>query len=79
MQRNLYSRMLEVQERLFADPEHQRFLAEREAVSRNFLAHLETMTREQQEAVMDYLGAVIELHLRTLKFVLEVTQRGESL
>ena len=70
MNRTTFNKLLEAQERIATDPTHQALWEEHEALNLRFQQQLETMTPEQQAAVTDYFGLVIELHLRTLKTLL---------
>nr|MBQ8245272.1 hypothetical protein [Oscillospiraceae bacterium] len=78
MNREVFGAILEAQDRVYSDPEHQHFLEEYEYLNRRFLQQLETMNPEQQSAVMEYCGAFIEMQLRTWKCILEQMQEGES-
>ena len=70
MNRTVFCKVLDAQEKMFDDPNYQKLLAEHEMLNTRFLRQLDTMNSEQQEAVMDYCGLLIEMHLRTLEFIL---------
>lgn len=74
----MFDRILKAQEKIATDSTHQALWEEYEALNLRLQQQLETMTPEQKEVVTDYFGLVIELHLRTLKAVLEGEKTGES-
>lgn len=69
---------MDAQDAMKADADYAALFREQELLNARFLQQLSTMTREQQDAVMDDCGLLIELHLRTLKYVLERKMEGES-
>ena len=69
MDKAIFEKILEAQERLFAKPEHQNLMEEYELLRVRFLEQVKTMTEEQQSAVWDYCGILIEMHLHTLEIV----------
>ena len=71
MKKETFDRIWEIQEQLRDDREHQAFLAEYEVLNNRFLQQLASMTQTQRDAVMDYCGVLIELQLRTWKYMLE--------
>ena len=78
MKKETFDAILEAQDRIYSDPEHQILLAEYERLNSRFLEQLETMDPLQQSAVMDYCGVLIEMQLRTWKCILEQEKEGES-
>lgn len=66
MDKYLFDRIWEAQEKLAADPQYTSLLEEYKARDEVLLAQLDTMTMPQRDAVMDYLGVLMELGLKML-------------
>ena len=69
MDKTIFSKILEVQEELLTNPEYQNLIKEYDALNKRFLEQIGTMNQEQQSAVWDYCGMLIEMHLHTLKII----------
>ena len=69
MDKAVFEKILAAQEELHNSPEHKSLMEEYERLNNRFLQQVQTMTPEQQTAVWDYCGMLIEMHLRTLKIV----------
>ena len=78
MNREIFHAILQTQEQFRTDPEQQRFLVEYECLNSRFLETVAAMEPEQSAVVMDYCGALIEMHLRTWKWILEYKMEGAS-
>ena len=66
MEKQAVDRMLQLEELLREDAEYQHLMAEYAQISPRFLAMLETLEREQQDILCDYLGLLIQMHTEML-------------
>ena len=66
MEKQAVDRMLQLEELLRVDAEYQHLMAEYAQISPRFLAMLETLEREQQDILCDYLGLLIQMHTEML-------------
>lgn len=71
MDRKVVNRILKVGELAYQNEEYRLLLEEYRVLDRRLLRALETMTKEQRDAVMDYLGLFGELHRRQLAIACE--------
>ena len=69
MNKAIFDKILDAQEMLSAKPEYQNLIKEYELRNERFLEQVKTMNPEQQAAVWDYCGMLIEMHLHTLEIV----------
>ena len=69
MDKAIFDKILEAQERLSTKPEYQNLMKEYELRNARFLEQVKTMNQEQQAAVWDYCGMLIEMHLHTLEII----------
>ena len=69
MDKVIFEKILDAQEQLVAKPEYQNLMKEYELRNARFLEQVETMNQEQQAAVWDYCGMLIEMHLHTLEII----------
>lgn len=69
MDKHIFDKILTAQENLSKKPEYQDLLKEYEILNTRFLQQMETMTAEQQSAVWDYCGMLIEMHIHTLEII----------
>ncbi len=53
------------------DARYQRLLREHKMRSKRLIGQLATMNREQQDAVLDYIGLLAEIHRLQLAYKLE--------
>ena len=60
-------RIFAVQDAALSDEDYKLLLEEHEVLSPQFLQALEEMEPRQRDAVMDYLGLGINMHLRLLE------------
>ena len=58
--------MLQIEEALREDPGYQHLMAEHEVLNPRFLAAVEELGQEQQDAIYDYLGLLIQMHTEML-------------
>ena len=69
MDKVLFEKILTAQETLYKNPEYKLLLAEYAQLQECFLEQIKTMNKEQQSAVWDYCGMLIEMHLHTLEVI----------
>ncbi len=69
MDKTVFEKILTAQEELYKNPEYGDLLAEYEQLQKRFLEQVKTMNKEQQSAVWDYCGMLIEIHLHTLEVI----------
>ena len=60
-------KMLDAQDIAREDAHYQLLLDEHEIMKKKFDGAMNTMTKAQQDAVMDYLGIAFAMHLRLLE------------
>ena len=65
----IFDKILDAQEMLSAKPEYQNLIKEYELRNERFLEQVKTMNPEQQSAVWDYCGMLIEMHLHMLEII----------
>lgn len=63
-------RYLDLQETIRKDSGYQALVREYEILSRQLSGQMEAMTRDQQDAVTDYCGLLIELQWKVLEYAL---------
>jgi len=71
MNREVVNRIWELQEQMMEDEEYRDLLAGREAYNAQFLALLDTLTKEQEAAVLNYLGYLMEIHYKMLEYLMK--------
>ena len=69
MNKMIFEKILTAQEKLYCDSEYQTLMEEYASLQERFLEQVETMNPEQREAVWDYCGMLIEMHLHTLDII----------
>ena len=69
MDKTVFEKIVAAQEELYNGPEHQKLMEEYDRLQERFLQQVGTMTLEQQSAVWDYCGMLIEMHLHTLEII----------
>ena len=69
MDKAIFDKILDAQEMLSAKPEYENLMKEYELRNKRFLEQVKTMNPEQQSAVWDYCGMLIEMHLHTLEII----------
>ena len=69
MNKAIFDKILDAQEMLSVKPEYQNLIKEYELRNERFLEQVKTMNPEQQSAVWDYCGMLIEMHLHTLEII----------
>ena len=67
--KGIFDKILDAQEMLSAKPEYENLMKEYELRNKRFLEQVKTMNPEQQSAVWDYCGMLIEMHLHTLEII----------
>lgn len=58
---------LRLQEKAGTDPRFQHLQAEYDLRDRQLQRAMETMDRDQRDAVTDYIGLIIEMHMQLLR------------
>ena len=66
MKKQVVDKMLQIEEALREDPGYQHLMAEHEVLNPRFLAAVEKLEKEQQDAIYDYLGLLIQMHTEML-------------
>ena len=66
MKKQVVDKMLQIEEALREDPGYQHLMAEHEVLNPRFLAAVEELGQEQQDAIYDYLGLLIQMHTEML-------------
>lgn len=61
-------RILDLQDAIQADMEYRHLMQEHDILNSRLLSQLETMNPEQRDAVMDYIGLLIEIGMKMLVF-----------
>ena len=69
MNKAIFDKILDAQEMLSVKPEYQNLIKEYELRNERFLEQVKTMNPEQQSAVWDYCGMLIEMHLHMLEII----------
>ena len=67
MDKNIADRILALQERAKSDPEYQQLCREAPAVEAALLGLLQTLSPEQQDTLLDYIGFYWELYRAMLR------------
>ena len=62
------NKILEIQDSIQTNSEYWQLMEEYKICGRQLLAQLETMNEDQRNAVLDYLGLGVEMHLKMLEF-----------
>ena len=70
MEREVMIRIWDLQEKMREDIEYRELCEKREIMSETFLTTLEGMTREQERAVLEYLGYLLEMHYKTIEYLI---------
>lgn len=71
MDRELVNKIWELQEQMKEDPGYQELLAGREYHNAQFLALLDTLTKEQEAGVLDYVGYLMEIHYKMMEYLIK--------
>ena len=66
MKKQVVDKMLQIEEALRQDAGYQHLMAEHEVLNPRFLAAVEELGQEQQDAIYDYLGLLIQMHTEML-------------
>lgn len=74
MDKTAFKKIWELQESFQTHPEYQQLLAEHERLNAKLLKQLDTMNDSQRNAVLDYCGILIELHLKMLEYSVQSRQ-----
>ena len=71
MNKDIALRILDLQESMKQDFVYQTLLEEHDTLNHRFLAITAELTKQQQSTIYDYVGCLIELHLKTLEYALK--------
>ncbi len=71
MNREVVNKIWELQEQMMEDEEYRDLLAGREEHNAQFLALLDTLTKEQEAGVLNYLGYLMEIHYKMLEYLMK--------
>ena len=69
MDQKCVNKLLELQESLRFDPDYQALQEEHTARNARFLETVNALDRQQQDAIFDYLGVLLEMHNKMLERV----------
>ena len=67
MSREASRKLLQLQEAAMEDETYRQLMDEHGARNERFLEVVQSLSEEQQTAINDYLGVLIEMHLRMLE------------
>ena len=67
MRKELSKKILQLQEAAMEDETYRQLMDEHGARNERFLEVVQSLSEEQQTAIYDYLGVLIEMHLRMLE------------
>ena len=67
MEKKIAEKILVVQDMALEDARYKELLCEHESINRRFVEILPTLSKEQQDVVMDYVGLAFAMHLRLLE------------
>ena len=71
MKKDLLWKLWETQEQMRYDPEYQALFSQWEDRNARFLNMLNSLEREQQEEFFDYLSYMLELHYKTIEYLMK--------
>ena len=67
MRKELSKKILQLQEAAMEDETYRQLMDEHGVRNERFLQVVQSLSEEQQTAIFDYLGVLIEMHLRMLE------------
>ena len=70
MDQELVEKMWALQMEMKKDSVYQSLCTKSEAMNMKFLSALENMTQAQESAVLDYLGYLLEIHFKTIEYLI---------
>ena len=68
LDKTIVNRLFDIQDAMQQDPDCRSLYAEHAFLNARFLETVESLTAEQKDAVFDYIGLLVEMHLRTLMY-----------
>ena len=71
MDNSVAEKILDIQEELAKQPDFAPLLAEYRHSNDRFLEEIRTMSPCQQDAVWDFLGSLVAVHMKTLEWILQ--------
>ena len=78
MEQKVKEEFLELQRTIRKDRVYQMLIREDELIGRKLSGQMASMTREQQDAVTDYCGVLIELQWKVLEHALSLEDKSRS-
>lgn len=67
MNREVSDKILSIQEALLQDVQYQQVAAEHTVLNARFLETVNALEKQQQDAIFDYLGLILEMHNKMLE------------
>ena len=61
-------KILSIQEALLQDVQYQQVTAEHTVLNARFLETVNALEKQQQDAIFDYLGLILQMHLKMLEY-----------
>ena len=71
MDQEVVNKIWELQEQMMEDEEYRELLTGREDYNARFLTLLDTLTKEQEAGVLNYLGYLMEIHYKMLEYLMK--------
>ncbi len=69
MERQTMYKIMQIQENVWKEPEFQTLASEHDTLNQRFLKVVGMLAPEQQAAVFDYVGLLIEMRNKVLEYV----------
>ena len=71
MDKTVFDKIYLLQDQIRNDSAYQQVLAEHERLNAELLNQLDTMNESQRNAVLDYCGVLVEMHLKILEYSIQ--------
>ena len=71
MQRDVVNRIWELREQMKEDSQYRELMNRREYNNAQFLAVLDTLTKEQEAGILDYVGYLLEMHYKIMEYLVK--------
>ena len=68
MNREVSDKILSIQEAILQDAQYQQLAAEHTALNARFLEIVNALDKQQQDAIFDYLGLILQMHIKMLEY-----------
>lgn len=69
--KNTVKKIMDLQDAVKVDPEYRNLMKKHTILNEHFLNQLETMNPKQRNAVTDYFGLLIEIHMKILEYAVK--------